>query len=223
MAVPELENETVHVIEELPLADTEDIVSHPLCMDAPAPETIIATDFAEVPPVFWMFRLNALPDPETMLLYEVGETDNEIDGGITTSKLDDSAVVGEPVIMTFAFIFTSFWVCDISAVVHVTLAVPSENDFDVPSSLENPEGRSIRLTEPEPDSPETCMLNVLPFITVPVSAPDCDTVAVAAYDITGTASKTSKKLTIDYMGRFLKAHQAKAKKNLPKAKKIVYG
>ena len=32
-----------------------------------------------------------------------------------------------------------------------------------------------------------------------------------------------KKLTIDYMGKFLKAHQAKAKKNLPKAKKIVYG
>lgn len=32
-----------------------------------------------------------------------------------------------------------------------------------------------------------------------------------------------KKLTIDYMGKFIKAHQAKAKKNLPKAKKIVYG
>ncbi len=32
-----------------------------------------------------------------------------------------------------------------------------------------------------------------------------------------------KKLTIDYLGKFLKEHQAKAKKNLPKAKKIVYG
>lgn len=32
-----------------------------------------------------------------------------------------------------------------------------------------------------------------------------------------------KKLTVEYLGRFLKAHQAKARKAIPKAKKIVYG
>lgn len=130
-------------------------------------------------------------------MYDSGVTEREMDGGRTTLKLDDSAVVGEPVTITLAFIFTSFCVWDIWAVVHVTLVVPSENDFEVPSSVVNPEGGSMRLTDPEPDRPETSTVNERPFMTVPVSAPDCEIVTDAAYVIAGTMSRSSRMLDVN--------------------------
>jgi hypothetical protein len=95
----------------------------------------------------------------------------EIDGGKTTSNELEVAVVGEPAIVTVADMEVpeTFWFA--TTVVQLTLVVPSEKDLVLPSLVENPLG-SARVTEPELDKPETVRVKLIPFITVPDSAPD---------------------------------------------------
>jgi hypothetical protein len=66
------------------------------------------------------------------------------------------------------------------AVVQLTLLVPELKDFEFPSLVEKPAGVPMRVTVPLSLKSETVIVNVLPDITVPESAPDCETVTLAA-------------------------------------------
>jgi hypothetical protein len=173
--------------EELLSAAIDDIVEQPELMLIPLPETAKETDFADVSPLFCTFRLTVYVEP-ALTENDVGLADKEIEGGRITLKLLDSAVSGEPVPAICAFIFMFVCVCEMLAVVQLTLVVPELNAFDVPSSVENPVGVSIKLTVPLSLRPETVIVNALPFIMVPESAPDCVTATVAAW-IVGTTKR----------------------------------
>jgi hypothetical protein len=107
-----------------------------------------------------------IPVPETVVW--VSEVTNE--GGSRTSNELVSTVSGEPPVSIVAWIVcpVSFW--SAMTVVHETELVPSENDFDEDSLVENPDGR-VREIEPEELNPETVTVNAFPFMTVPASAP----------------------------------------------------
>jgi hypothetical protein len=169
----------VQLTEELLPAAMEDMAEHPELLVMPVPETERATEFAVVPPLFCMFRLTVYVESLATLTL-AGLTESEMEGGRTTLNELDSAVVGLPAMLMIAFIFTPLWAWEMTAVVQLTLVVPELNDFNVPSPDEKPAGVSVSVTVPLSLRSETVMMNELPCMIVPESAPDWETVTVAA-------------------------------------------
>jgi hypothetical protein len=179
LCVPALEARIVQSAEELLPAEMEEMEEQPECMLMPVPDTERATERAVVPPLFWMLRSTSKVEPSSTFTEE-GVTETEREGGSTTLKSEDSALDGEPRTLIFTLICVLDWVWEMLAVVQVTVLVPSLKDLDVPSPEEKPVGVSTSVTVPLFSRPETVIVKAVPFISVPLSAPDWETVTVAA-------------------------------------------
>ncbi len=153
-------------------------------------DTVMEPNRADVSPLFTMLRLRENVDP-MVALAELGEAVADTDGGVITLNVPDVAVSGLPwpLIETDMVWLLSFW--EITAVVHETDPLPLVVLVKLSPVRLKPAGYDVIMAWAFAVAPETEIVKALPCMTELGSAPDCETVTLAAAETNGVSTKTA--------------------------------